>query len=169
MALPRLGAAGALQLRLIDTLGNPLVDLRPYSVVDSAGVSGWWIASDLGEVARGQELGVNHVLGVGGASTTLSALLISTVIDLALDLGTGCAIQVLLMSRFAARVIATDISERALSSARFNTVVNGVTKVEFRRSLPDSNRRSLAAASRKSSAIGSTPKPTDLIECAAGS
>ena len=71
MALPRLGVAGALQLRLIDTLGDPLVDLRPHSVVDSAGVTGWWIASDLGEVARGQELGVNHVLGVGGDSTDL--------------------------------------------------------------------------------------------------
>ena len=132
VALPRLGAAGAVQLRLIDTLGNPLVDLRPYSVIDSAGKANWWIASDLGEVALGHELGVNHVLGVGGASTTLSALIIPAEVELALDLGTGCGIQALHAARFATRVIATDVSERALSFARFNSALNGVTNIEFR-------------------------------------
>ena len=132
VALARLGAAGAVQLRLIDALGNPLVDLRPYSVVDSAGVANWWIASDLGEVALGHELGLDHVLGVGGASTTLSSLIVPTEVDLALDLGTGCGIQALHAARFAAKVIATDISERALSFARFNSSLNGVTNIEFR-------------------------------------
>ena len=131
-ALPRLGAVGAVQLGLIDTFGNPLVDVRPYLVVDLAPVANWWIASDLGEVALGHELGVDHVLGVGGASTTLSALIIPAEVELALDLGTGCGIQALHASRFAARVIATDISERALSFARFNAAVNGVTNIEFR-------------------------------------
>ncbi len=132
VAMPRLGAAGAVQLRLIDTLGNPLVAMRPYSVVDSAGAANWWIASDLGEVALGHELSVDHVLGVGGASTTLSALIIPAEVELALDLGTGCGIQAMHVSRFAARVIATDISERALSFARFNAALSGVTNIEFR-------------------------------------
>ncbi|CAN5146383.1 methyltransferase [soil metagenome] len=131
-ALPTLGFEGAVGLGLVDPSGAPLLDLRPYSFVDGSGVVSWWIASDLGELALGHAIPEQHVLGVGGASTTLSGLMISRQVDLALDLGTGCGIQALHAARHAARVIATDISERALELARFNAELNGVTNIEFR-------------------------------------
>jgi len=153
-ALPSLGVDGAEQLGLVTahTAGAtqpgrlaapvdpalapprvaPLVDLRPYSFVDAHGAGSWWITSDLGELALGHPLGEGHVLGVGGASLTLSALMIPTPVDSALDLGTGCGIQALHASRHAARVVATDISERALELAALNARLNGVENIEFR-------------------------------------
>ena len=137
-AFPVLGRSGAERLGLIAHDGSagivrPLVDLRPYSFVDAHGVGSWWIVSDLGELARPGALDEDHVLGIGGASTTLSGLLMSAPVESALDLGTGCGIQALHASRHARRVVATDISERALRIARFNTDLNGVANVEFRR------------------------------------
>jgi methylase of polypeptide subunit release factors len=131
-ALPTLGLDGAVELGLVTPEGAPLLDLRPYSVVDHAGVASWWIASDLGELALGHAIPEHHVLGVGGASTTLSGLMMPAGVDLALDLGTGCGIQALHAARHAKRVLATDISERALELARFNAELNGVTTIEFR-------------------------------------
>lgn len=132
VALPRLGLEGAVELGLVTSDGAPLLDLRPYSVVDQAGVSSWWIASDLGELALGHAIPEHHVLGVGGASMTLSGLMIPATVDTALDLGTGCGIQALHAARHAKRVIATDISQRALDLAAFNAELNGVTSIEFR-------------------------------------
>ena len=131
-ALPSLGFAGAVELGLVAEDGTPLLDLRPYSVVDGRGVASWWIASDLGELALGHAIPQHHVLGVGGASITLSALMLSTPVELAFDLGTGCGIQAMHAARHATRVIATDISERALELARFNAALNGFTNIEFR-------------------------------------
>lgn len=131
-ALPTLGVAGAVALGLIADDGTPLLDLRPYSFVDGRGVVSWWIASDLGELALGHAIPEQHVLGVGGASTTLSGLMISTPVEVALDLGTGCGIQALHAARHAKKVIATDISVRALELARFNAALNSVTNIEFR-------------------------------------
>ncbi|ASD24077.1 SAM-dependent methyltransferase [Cryobacterium sp. LW097] len=157
-ALPSLGVDGAEQLGLVaarhdeaatqpgpvadrvapaePALGPaqvaPLVDLRPYSFVDAHGAGSWWITSDLGELALGHPLGEDHVLGVGGASLTLSALMIPTAVDSALDLGTGCGIQALHAARHATRVVATDISERALELAALNARLNGVENIEFR-------------------------------------
>lgn len=131
-ALPTLGLAGAVSLGLATLQGAPLLDLRPYSVVDNGGVASWWIASDLGELALGHAIPEHHVLGVGGASTTLSALMVAAEVDLALDLGTGCGIQAMHAARHARRVIATDISQRALDLAQFNATLNGFTTIEFR-------------------------------------
>lgn len=131
-AFPTLGVAGAAALGLIDAGGRPLLDLRPYSFVDGRGIVNWWIASDLGELALGHEIPEDHVLGVGGASTTLSGLMVSRPVELALDLGTGCGIQALHAARHATRVIATDISSRALELAALNAALNGVTNIEFR-------------------------------------
>ena len=131
-ALPRLGHEGAVRLGLVDGSGMPLLDLRPYAVVDAAGVVHWWIASDLGELALGHAIPEDHVLGVGGASSTLSGLLVPSPVDAALDLGTGCGIQALHLARHAKRVVATDISRRALDLARFNAAINNVDSIEFR-------------------------------------
>ena len=134
-ALPSLGLDGAAELGLAAvTAGRvrPLADLRPYAFVDPHGAGEWWIASDLGELATGGSLRVDHVLGVGGASTTLAGLQFTDHVGSVLDLGTGCGIQALHARRFADRVVATDISERALGYARLNAELNGVDGIEFR-------------------------------------
>lgn len=136
-ALPRLGCAGAIGLGLVETDGRglvrPLADLRPYAFGDESGSGQWWILSDLGESVLEHRLPEDHVLGVGGASVTLSGLIVPDRVRLALDLGTGCGIQALHLSRQAERVIATDISERAIRFARFTAALNGAGNIEFRR------------------------------------
>ncbi|MBA4345530.1 MAG: hypothetical protein C0419_03365, partial [Microbacterium sp.] len=88
-ALPRLGAQGARELGLVDDAGRAMLDLRPYSSIDAGGAVQWFIASDLGEVSLGTALPADHVLGVGGASLTLAALIPTEPVDSVLDLGTG--------------------------------------------------------------------------------
>ena len=134
-ALPRSGSAAAVGLGLVRIDGEtaiPLLDLRPYSFVDAIGPGAWWIASDLGETALGGAIPEHHVLGVGGASTTLSGLMVPRPVESALDLGTGCGIQALHASRHARHVVATDISQCALDLAAFNAALNNVTTIEFR-------------------------------------
>jgi hypothetical protein len=123
-ALPTLGVAGAIALRIARTEGDALVascDLRPYA--DET--HGWWVASDLSEMATGRPLDVDHVLGVGGASTTLAQWTPRTRVERALDVGTGCGVQALHLSTHAADVTVTDVSDRALAFTRFNAALNG--------------------------------------------
>jgi len=134
-ALPSLGVDGAVELGLVERRGGllaPLLDLRPHGFVDELGPGSWWIASDLGEAALGTAIPATHVLGVGGASVTLSGLMIGERVQSVLDLGTGCGIQALHAARHAKRVVATDISQRALDLAAFNAALNGVDSIEFR-------------------------------------
>lgn len=141
-ALPTLGVDGAVELGLLgdapadgarsEASVRALLDLRPYGFADAYGEGHWWIVSDLGEVALGHALGEQHVLGVGGASMTLSRLMLPTPARRVLDLGTGCGIQAMHASRFAREVVATDISERALAIARLNVELNSIEGVEFR-------------------------------------
>jgi hypothetical protein len=123
-ALPTLGVPGAVALRLARTEGDALVascDLRPYA--DET--HGWWVASDLSEMATGRPLDVDHVLGVGGASTTLAQWTPRSRVERALDVGTGCGVQALHLSTHAADVTVTDVSDRALAFTRFNAALNG--------------------------------------------
>ncbi|WP_292882375.1 methyltransferase [Microbacterium sp.] len=139
-ALPRTGVDGVEELGLAyrsDDLVVPAALIRPQSFVDADGVGEWWIASDLDELALQHldEDGVlppDHVLGVGGASRTLASLVMPIEVERALDLGTGCGIQALLVSRHAGSVVATDISERALAYAELNAMLAGVHNIEFR-------------------------------------
>lgn len=134
-ALPRVGLEGAVALGLLRIDGDtvhPEALIRPQSFVDADGVGEWWIASDLDEIALGSALPADHVLGVGGASRTLAELIVPIPVEKALDLGTGCGIQALLVSRHAVAVIATDISSRALAFAELNAQLNGVRNIEFR-------------------------------------
>ncbi|TFC73528.1 methyltransferase domain-containing protein [Cryobacterium sp. TMS1-20-1] len=135
-ALPTLGAVGATELGLVAADGSadvcPLVDLRPYSFIDAHGAGSWWIVSDLGELALGHPLGETHVLGIGGASRTLSGLMMPTAVERALDIGTGCGIQAMHASRHAEQVVATDISVRALELAALNAELNEIDNIEFR-------------------------------------
>ena len=140
LALPLLGIDGVISLELgrvegADGAGSdihPLLDVRPYSFVDVSGIVSWWIASDLGELSTGGVLRVDHVLGIGGASATLSGLMVSHPVERALDLGTGCGIQAMHASRHATVVVATDISVRALEIAALNAALNDIHNIEFR-------------------------------------
>jgi methylase of polypeptide subunit release factors len=66
----------------------------------------------------------DHVLGIGQASLTLAQLTVRTPVRRALDLGTGCGIQVFHLLGHARHVTATDISVRALAFTRFNLLLN---------------------------------------------
>lgn len=142
-ALPSLGVHGALDLGLIaaadgsdrqDDPETPMrarVDLSPYAATDDRGEINWWIASDLSELSTGAPLRADHVLGVGGASLTLARITPRDPVDRALDLGCGSGIQALHASRHARRVVATDLSTRALQFAAFNAALNEV-EIELR-------------------------------------
>ena len=122
-ALPRLGSAGAAALGLVRASGDALVatcDLRPYGDEQHD----WWVASDLSEVATRAPLLPEHVLGIGGASTTLAAWTPRPRARRALDLGTGCGVQALHLGAHVEHVVATDISAPALAYAAFNAALN---------------------------------------------
>jgi len=134
-AFPRTGvdglvAAGVVERR--DAAVRALVAIRPQAFRDDLGDGSWWIASDLDEAAGIAPLPPAHVLGVGGASRTLAALLPPGDVELALDLGCGCGILSLHLARRARRVVATDVSARALELTAFNARLNGVTGIETR-------------------------------------
>ena len=134
-ALPTTGVTGAVSLGLAiedDDLVRPAVLVRPQAIADPDGDEEWWIASDLDEAALGGPLPEDHVLGVGGASQTLARLQLTWRARTALDIGTGCGIQALRLRRLVSRVIATDISERALRFTRLNALLNGVEGIETR-------------------------------------
>jgi methylase of polypeptide subunit release factors len=124
-ALPTLGAAGALRLGLVTPADGgalaPAVDLRPVDL----GPETLWFAADLGERHTGRAVHPDHVLSVGGASLTLASLTIRRPVGRALDLGTGCGIQAAGLTGHARDVVATDVSERALAYAAFNSALNG--------------------------------------------
>ena len=130
-ALPRLGAEGIIRCGLAEAAGHGAddvvqarLDLRPYAAADGEDVVTWWVASDLGEAVTGTRLTDDHVLGIGGASTTLASVTMRQPVERVLDLGTGSGIQALHASRHAREVVATDISHRALAFAEFNRVLN---------------------------------------------
>lgn len=124
-ALPTLGVTGAVALKLVTLEGDtavPTCDLRPYA--DDTHT--WWVASDLSEVATGAPLLPHHVLGIGGASTTLASWTIRRPVARALDLGTGCGVQTLHLASHVEHITATDVSHRALAYASFNAALNGI-------------------------------------------
>ncbi|MFD1572687.1 50S ribosomal protein L11 methyltransferase [Agromyces cerinus subsp. nitratus] len=95
---------------------------------------------------------------------TLSGLMLPTPARCVLDLGTGCGIQAMHASRFADRIVATDISERALEIARLNLVLNGIDGVELRLgSLSSSPLR--ASGSTASSRIRRSSSPRASRAC----
>ena len=111
---------------------RPLALIRPQSFSDARGDGEWWIASDLDETALAGPLPEDHVLGIGGASLTLAAIQLPTPAGRALDVGTGCGIQSLRARQAVSHVVATDISDRALSYTRMNALLNGVDGIETR-------------------------------------
>jgi SAM-dependent methyltransferase len=68
----------------------------------------------------------------GGTLELVRAAMPRAPVEAALDLGCGAGAVGLLLARAARRVVATDVSARALAYARFNAAVNGAGNVEHR-------------------------------------
>jgi methylase of polypeptide subunit release factors len=121
-ALAPLPLTEALAAGLVERHGDGIrqaLDLEPYG--DS-----WWILSDLPAGTRpGHPLPADHVLGVGGASTTLVGATVRQPVGAALDLGTGSGVQALHLATHAATVTATDVSPRALRFAATTAALSG--------------------------------------------
>jgi methylase of polypeptide subunit release factors len=121
-ALAPLPLAEARAAGLVEPHGDGLrqgVDLEAYG-------DAWWVLSDVPSSARpGVPLAGDHVLGVGGASTTLAGATLRHPVGSALDLGTGCGVQALHLGLHAGAVTATDVSVRALRFAATTAALNG--------------------------------------------
>jgi methylase of polypeptide subunit release factors len=133
-ALAQATTAGAERLGLVHVAGHGVddevrarVDLRP---IESDGAT-WWLASDLSESAVGGPLPEDHVLGLGGASTTLARWTPRTPAGRAVDVGTGSGVQALYLARHCDLVTATDVSRRALGFVRFNAALNALSDGPF--------------------------------------
>lgn len=91
-----------------------------------------YLVSDHGTLINPDVLDGDFVLGLGGAGRTLVALTPREHVSISADIGTGCGIQALLLARHSDRVIATDISERALHLTGLSAGLNGVDNIELR-------------------------------------
>jgi methylase of polypeptide subunit release factors len=115
-----------LRLADLETLG--LVDIRdglvrPRSIIRP--VDGLLVASDL----PGQ---ADPVLGNVPASETLARLTVRRRAGRALDLGSGCGVQGLLLARHSETVISIDVNPRAVALTAFNAALNETTNLESR-------------------------------------
>lgn len=101
------------------------IAIRPVTVPDHHGGGTLLIASDLGEIA-GHTPRTDHVMPVGGATTTLDNMTRYQSGQHVLDLGTGCGWHALVAARQGCEVVATDISQRALDFTQLNATLAGV-------------------------------------------
>lgn len=147
-AFPALGAGGAVALGLVEATSEgryrAILSLNPISLPDPAALLpgdavNWYVLSDLDDQLRNAPARPDHVMGVGGATRSLLAQAPfghQTVLPglTALDLGTGCGVVAMYLARAgASRIVATDISDRALMLARANAQLNGMAeRIEFR-------------------------------------
>jgi methylase of polypeptide subunit release factors len=118
-------------LTLTEALDAGLVEehhgtIRAGVEIEAYGEGRWVVADVPASMRPGRPLPADHVLGVGGASTTLAQATIRTPVTTALDLGTGCGIQALHLSEHAGRVTATDVSARALRFAATTAALAGL-------------------------------------------
>jgi methylase of polypeptide subunit release factors len=123
--------AAAAELGLVASSGGDVVarlDVRPYAPDDAPPGDPWWVVSDLDHGLDGvrRPLPGDHVLGVGGASATLAQLTPRPPVERALDVGTGCGVQALHLTRHAGQVTATDVLPRALTLAELTGRLSGV-------------------------------------------
>ncbi|WP_240795880.1 methyltransferase [Yimella sp. RIT 621] len=121
VAVPGLRSHGLRELGLLADDGRARFDLRPHA----DDTHDCWVVSDLSELVTGGPLPDDHVLGIGGASTTLASWTVRRPAAGALDMGAGCGVQALHLGAHCERIIATDLSARAVEILRFNAVLNG--------------------------------------------
>ncbi|KUG57584.1 methyltransferase [Nesterenkonia jeotgali] len=132
-ALPQVGVQGLRRLNLVHQVSGepergeryrPSVDLQPYHAEQAKGLTDLWVLSDLPAAQRQDALHPEHVLGIGGASLTLAASIHRAPVARALEIGTGCGIQLMHLLDHAEHVVATDLSPRALAFTEFNLGLN---------------------------------------------
>lgn len=102
------------------------IAIRPIPVPERHGGGEVLIASDLGPL-QGRAPEHDHVMPVGAATKTLAAMAGYEPGHTVLDLGAGCGYHALLAARAGARVVATDVSQRALDFTALNAALAGVT------------------------------------------
>jgi methylase of polypeptide subunit release factors len=112
-------------VRLTGTRARAEVHLQPWE-------QDGYVVSDRKVRPGDPALRPDHVVGAGGASANLAQLVTRRPVERALDLGTGCGVQVLSLAERAQRVTATDVNPRAIELARLSWRLSGVTRVEAR-------------------------------------
>ena len=125
--VPGLDIEGLVSLNLLQRRDGDLsatAKLGPYNNL--------LLASDFGP-DTGATLQTDHVLGVGAASLTLAVMTVRRKVRRVLDLGCGAGVQAFLAAEHAERVVGTDVNPRALAFAEFNTWLNGISNVEWRK------------------------------------
>ncbi|MEO3794887.1 methyltransferase [Nonomuraea sp. B10E15] len=113
---------------LVETDGDEVratVHLQPWE-------TGGYLVSDRKVRPGDPALRPDHVVGAGGASANLAQLVTRRPVGRALDLGTGCGVQVLHLDGRAEHIVATDLNPRALELARLSWELSGVAKVDAR-------------------------------------
>ncbi len=128
-ALPGRGAAALVEAGLARTRGPDVVASASLTSLEGVYTASDPFASDGHPLTPGLE----SVLPVGNATQITSQLLSREPAQLALDLGCGQGYLSAVVAGYASRVIATDVSDRALGFTRFNARMNGRTNVEVRR------------------------------------
>jgi len=104
-------------------LARPLVRIVPHDHL--------LITSDV-RLRAGEAAPADHVPGVHRPSVTLAHLTVRRQVRSFLDLGTGCGVEAMLASPHAERVLATDVSARAINFAAFNAQLNLTPNIEHR-------------------------------------
>lgn len=137
LTFPNLGVDGAEGLELVERVQDgwrASLSITPYRPpADLAHPSDWWFVSDLDDHLRQGPADTDHVMGIGSATRTLLATVPRDRVGRSLDLGTGCGVIAHVLALHSDRVVATDISPRALRFATLNAAVNEVQNIEFRR------------------------------------
>jgi SAM-dependent methyltransferase len=117
-ALAPLGVEDAEALGLVTSRDD---EVRPLLRITPSGEL--YFASD-------RRLGSREgVMGLAPSSALLGNLTVRRPVARALDVGTGSGILTVLAARHAERVVATDLSERALAFAAFNAALSGFFKL----------------------------------------
>ncbi|MEV0593422.1 class I SAM-dependent methyltransferase [Nonomuraea cavernae] len=101
------------------------VHLQPWE-------TGGYLVSDRTVRPGDPALRADHVVGAGGASANLAQLVSRRPVGRALDLGTGCGVQVLGLAGRADEIVATDVNPRAVELARLSWELSGISGVDAR-------------------------------------
>ncbi|MEV8638315.1 methyltransferase [Streptosporangium sp. NPDC051023] len=124
--LPVDGLAAAGLVTSAGGLVTSTVHLQPWE-------TGGYVVSDRKVRPGDPALREDHVVGAGGASANLAQLVSRRPVGRALDLGTGCGVQVLHLAGRAGEVVATDVNPRALELAQLSWALSGIEGVDARR------------------------------------